>query len=58
MRRRRAAPDTNLDEIPGVVRGETVSENALDKQLDNFEVDEDLEGFREVCSRQLQKFRL
>ena len=35
--------DTNLDEVPDVMCRETVSEDALDEQLDDLEMNKDLE---------------
>ena len=39
------AADTNLDEVPDVMGWETVSENALNEQLDDLEMNKNLERF-------------
>ena len=36
---------TNFDEIAHIMRGKTISENTLDEELDDLEVNEDLERF-------------
>jgi hypothetical protein len=48
----------DLDSNSGIVCREAISQHALNEQADNFEMDENLYRFREICPRETEKFGL